>query len=126
MDTGQIVTIAVTALITSVVTSLVNASVNNTFGRKMLRKMDEGEAKRDAARVEQAKWREAIDGGVCSLLRSQLIHEHRKWTQRGYCPLESKEYVQHTYDSYHNLGGNDIGTSMYNDLMNLPTNEGLE
>ncbi len=116
----------VTVIVTALITATVSAVISNTLGRNVLKKMDEGERKRDEARAEQATWRESIDSGIRSLLRSELIHEHRKWVERGYCPLESKEYVQHTYESYHNLGGNDIGTAMYRDLMELPTNEGLE
>ena len=101
------------------------------------RRLDRFDAKREEAKVEQRNRAEeharierensneqrSIAKGVRSLLRSELIHEHRKWMSAGSCPLESKEYVQHTYDAYHNLGGNDIGTSMYQDIMGLPTKE---
>ena len=36
--------------------------------------------------------------------------------------METKEYVSRTYDAYHNMGGNDIGSAMYHDLMELPVN----
>lgn len=101
------------------------------------RTLDRFDAKREEARVEERTRAEkrarlerensdeqrSIAKGVRSLLRSELIHEHRKWMDVGSCPLESKEYVQHTYDAYHGLGGNDIGTSMYQDIMGLPTKE---
>lgn len=98
--------------------------------RYLGRMLDGFDQKREDARLEQERESErteahqtAIEKGMRSLLRAELIHEHRKWHNKGYCPLESKEYVQHTYEAYHGLGGNDIGTSMYHDIMKLPTKE---
>lgn len=90
------------------------------------RRLDRFDANRDERaklEIETNREQRSIAKGVRSLLRSELIHEHRKWMAAGSCPLESKEYVQHTYDAYHGLGGNDIGTSMYQDIMGLPTKE---
>lgn len=86
-------------------------------------KLDDLARRRESERITIEMHDAAMEKGMRSLLRAELIHEHRKWTGKGYCPLESKEYAQHTYEAYHELGGNDIGTSMYHDLMALPTNE---
>ena len=84
-------------------------------------KLDDFDKKREDARYKTEIHDEAMEKGMRSLLRAELIHEHRKWMAKGFCPLESKEYAQHTYEAYHCLGGNDIGTSMYDDIMHLPT-----
>ncbi len=84
------------------------------------RKREEARARQEEEMQRNAEWRRAMTGGMRSMLRSELLHEHTKWTKRGYCPLESKEYAQRTYESYHSLGGNGIGTSMYEDIMALP------
>jgi hypothetical protein len=97
--------------------------------KRALGKMLDGfDAKRDEARIEQEQYHnrreqeyDAIRKGIRSLLRTELIHENRKWVKLSYCPLASKEYVQRTYEAYHALGGNDVGTAMYEEIMNLPT-----
>ena len=38
----------------------------------------------------------------------------------GYCPLNIKESLHREYISYHNLGGNDIATLLYEETMELP------
>jgi hypothetical protein len=100
--------------------------------RGLSRKLDDFDRKRDDARRERTERarraeqrQEAIECGIRSLLRAELIHEHRKWAKRGYCPLESKEYVERMYEAYHGLGGNGVGTGLYTELMELPTEEGV-
>lgn len=88
---------------------------------RVLKKLDVFDAKREEARKENELRQNAMERGIRSLLRAELIHCHAKWMPRGMCPLETKEYIQRTYDAYHGLGGNDIGSAMYADLMALPT-----
>lgn len=58
--------------------------------------------------------------GMVSLLRAELIRQHDKWTERGYCPIYAKEAAQANYDAYHKLGGNGVITKLYQDVMALP------
>ena len=90
---------------------------------RVLAKLDAFDAKRDEARKENEKRQNAMERGIRSLLRAELVRAHSKWMPRGYCPLETKEYVSRTYDAYHGMGGNDIGSAMYHDLMELPTKQ---
>ena len=53
----------------------------------------------------------AMQSGLQSLLRAEIIRQHEKYTDRGYCPI---------YESYHLLGGNGVITDLYNDLIALP------
>ncbi len=58
--------------------------------------------------------------GVCCLLRAEIIRQHDKWTEREFCPIYAKEALKKTYSAYHNLGGNDVATKLYEEVMNLP------
>ncbi len=58
--------------------------------------------------------------GVCCLLRAEIIRQHEKYTERGYCPIYAKEALKKAYSAYHNLGGNDVATKLYEEVMNLP------
>lgn len=111
------------ALLSQLVTitcSIGSAVIVAAINRKTSKRIDEGESRRDEERREQ----DAMRAGVRSLLRSELVRAHRDYCERKGCmSLEDKEYVQRTYDSYRDLGGNDIGHSLYIDLMQLPIKE---
>jgi hypothetical protein len=67
-----------------------------------------------------------MTSGVRSIIRAELVRAHREWVEeKGYITLEAREYVQRTYESYHALGGNGVGTTLYNDLMALPIREDI-
>lgn len=76
------------------------------------------------------KWRKgvkrekALDEGVQSLLRNQLIEYHDKYVSRGYCPIYVKESARRSYEAYHELGGNGVVTKLFEDIMALPEEEG--
>lgn len=62
----------------------------------------------------------AVEDGVQSLLRAEIIRQHEKSTERGYCPIYAKDAVRREYEAYHALGGNGVITDLYNDIMSLP------
>ena len=66
------------------------------------------------------KRQDAIELGLQSLLRAEIIRQHEKWEEKHYCPIYAKEALKRTYDSYHLLGGNDVATGLYNKTMGLP------
>ena len=113
--------------IVAAIAAIITPTVVFVMQRATAKKLDAFDQKREDARVEReaeerrtAEWQEAMTGGMRSMLRAELLHEYNKWTDKGYCPMESKEYVERTYSSYHALGGNGLGTSMYNEVMALP------
>lgn len=113
--------------IVAAIAAIITPTVVFVMQRATAKKLDAFDKKREDARVEReaeerrtAEWQEAMTGGMRSMLRAELLHEYNKWTDKGYCPMESKEYVERTYSSYHALGGNGLGTSMYNEVMALP------
>lgn len=64
----------------------------------------------------------AIEDGLQSLLRSEIIRANDKYTSQGFCPVYGKEALKRSYEAYHALGGNDVATKLYNDVMGLPEN----
>lgn len=62
----------------------------------------------------------AIEEGVQSLLRAEIIRAHDKYMGQGYCPVYAKEALRRVYEAYHTLGGNDVATKLYEDVMKLP------
>lgn len=110
-------------LVASGVTMVVNivvAVIVAVITRRTNRAIEHGERERDNTRSEN----EALRAGVKSLLRSELVRAHREYAQQdGYLTLEEREYVQHTYDAYQGLGGNDVGHRLYAEIMELPTHD---
>ncbi len=62
-----------------------------------------------------------IKNGLQCLLRVKIIETHDKYIERKYCPIAIKESTVRLYKAYHALKGNDVATSLYNELMSLPT-----
>ncbi len=54
----------------------------------------------------------AIKAGLVALLRTHIIQECDKCTDRGYVHLYNLENVNDMYEVYHSLGGNGTITSM--------------
>ena len=73
-----------------------------------------------SALVAHFKKKSALEDGVQCLLRAEIIKAHDKYTERGYCPIQMKEALSKEYQAYHNLGGNDVATNLYNEIMRLP------
>ena len=72
-------------------------------------------------KLQEEKTRnEAIAEGVQSLLRESLVDGYNKYQDKGFCPIYAKESVKKVYAAYHNLGGNDVATSLYHKLLAMP------
>ena len=63
----------------------------------------------------------SIRTGLQCLLRAEIIRCYDKYTERGRCPPYAKEALTRECKSYHALGGNDVATELYNELMELAT-----
>lgn len=61
-----------------------------------------------------------------ALLRQALYDSYNKWSERGYCPIYAMEVTKRIYEQYHALGGNDVGTELYERLKELPTEQSSE
>lgn len=69
---------------------------------------------------EEQKKNEAIAEGVQSLLRESIVTNYNRYHDKGYCPIYAKESIKKVYQSYHNLGGNDVATGLYKQLLEMP------
>lgn len=71
--------------------------------------------------IKKVKEQEAVKEGLVALLRQSLYDAYNKWSERGYCPIYAMEVSKRIYEQYHALGGNDVGTELYERLKELPT-----
>lgn len=62
----------------------------------------------------------ALEDGLQCLLRAEIIRSHEKYTSRGHCPVYGREAIERAYKAYHALGGNDVATALYEEVMHLP------
>jgi hypothetical protein len=69
----------------------------------------------------QRKRQTALENGVQCLLRAEIIRNHDKYMERRHCPIYAKEALKRAYTAYHALGGNDVATRLYDEVMELPT-----
>lgn len=69
------------------------------------------------------KHNDAEEEGIQCLLRAEIIRNHEKYKERGYCPIYAKEALKRAYHAYHELHGNDVATQLYKELMALPTSQ---
>ena len=66
---------------------------------------------------EEKSRNEAIAEGVQSLLRESIVNSYNKYQDKGFCPIYAKESIRKVYLAYHNLGGNDVATNLYNNVL---------
>ena len=69
---------------------------------------------------QQNKTLDLIATGLVALMRSELVREHDHYMKAGHMPTSAKDSMQRMYNIYLTLGGNDVGTKMHQDLINLP------
>lgn len=69
---------------------------------------------------EERSRNEAIAEGVQSLLRDSIVANYNKYQDKGYCPIYVKESIKKVYEAYHRLGGNDVATSLYRKILDMP------
>lgn len=69
---------------------------------------------------EEKKQNKAIAEGVQSLLRESIVTSYNKYTEKGFCPIYAKESIKKVYTAYHNLGGNDVASSLYKKVLEMP------
>lgn len=75
---------------------------------------------------EEKEQNKAIADGVQSLLRENIVSSYNKYSDRGYCPIYAKDSIKKLYTAYHNLGGNDVATSLYKKILEMPEEERVD
>jgi hypothetical protein len=85
---------------------------------------DEKEQREKKAQEDQKARMQAIEDGVCCLLRKELIADHEKWMDRGYITPKALDNGLSMYDAYKGLGGNGMIDHMKEEIEELPIKEG--
>ena len=67
------------------------------------------------------KKNDAVTDAVCSLLRTEIIRQYEKYSEKGFFPIYAREPLKMAHDSYTALGGNSVATELYNRTVDLPT-----
>ena len=73
----------------------------------------------DRLKLEHDK-NEAVAEGVQALLRESIVSNYNHYLEKGYCPIYAKESLKKVYHAYHNLKGNDVATSLYKKVLDMP------
>lgn len=75
---------------------------------------------------EERRKNEALMLGVQSLLRESIVGNYNKYHDKGFCPIYAKESIKKAYAAYHNLGGNDVATKLYEKILDMPEEENVQ
>lgn len=67
----------------------------------------------------QKKDRDANTKGTMMLLRVQMIEYHDKYMQLGHIPTYAYQNFVEMYEAYHAMGGNGLGTQMFEEIKTL-------
>ena len=76
---------------------------------------------RRVGKEKAAEENELFKSALRALLRSELMRTHHHAMRDGHASTLDKEIMERTYQSYHNLGGNGIATTLHDEMMALPT-----
>ena len=68
----------------------------------------------------------AVKLGVQAMLRSQMIDDYNKYTERGYAPIYARDNFENCYQRYHALGANGVMDDIHEKFMQLPTRPPVE
>ena len=99
----------------SAVFNAVTAKRNQNEARRLA-----DETRQALDNAQSAQHAKLIENGLQCLLRAEIIRVNEKYMPKKYCPVYVKESYKRAYDAYHQLGGNDVATRLYNEVMELP------
>lgn len=63
----------------------------------------------------------AVKLGIQALLRSQMINDYNRWSEKEYAPIYARENFESCWQQYHNLGANGVMDDIHEKFMDLPT-----
>ena len=76
--------------------------------------------KRIVLEQEEKERNQAIEDGLRSVLRLQILDNYEKAKNDGKISVSRKEAIDSAYKSYHALGGNGTVTQIHNEIMEMP------
>lgn len=62
----------------------------------------------------------ALKLGIQALLRSQMIAEYNKYSEKGYAPVYARENFENCWKQYHSLGANGVMDDLHEKFLKLP------
>ena len=71
--------------------------------------------------IGQIKSIKALKRGVQALLRTQMINDYNKWSERMYAPLYARQNFENMWVQYDALGDDGVMEDLHTKFLNLPT-----
>lgn len=65
----------------------------------------------------------ALKLGIQALLRSQMIADYNKYSEKGYAPIYARENFENCWKQYHSLGANGVIDDLHEKFLDLPVRE---
>lgn len=62
----------------------------------------------------------ALNLGLQALLRSQMINDYNRWSEKEYAPIYARENFENCWQQYHNLGANGVMDDLHEKFTLLP------
>lgn len=64
---------------------------------------------------------EAVKLGLQALLRSQMISDYNKYSEKGFAPVYTRDNFENCWKQYHSLGANGVMDDLHEKFLDLPT-----
>lgn len=64
---------------------------------------------------------EAVKLGLQALLRSQMISDYNKYSEKGFAPVYARDNFENCWKQYHSLGANGVMDDLREKFLDLPT-----
>lgn len=62
----------------------------------------------------------ALKYGIQALLRSQMIADYNKYSEKGYAPIYARDNFENCWKQYHSLGANGVIDDLHEKFLELP------
>lgn len=64
---------------------------------------------------------EAVKLGLQALLRSQMISDYNKYSEKGFAPVYARDNFENCWKQYHSLGANGVMDDLHRKFLELST-----
>lgn len=91
--------------------------------KKVIEEQERIRLENERAAQERARHDRIMGEAMQAVLRNNIVAVHNRYIPMGLMPIHEKSALEHTYKSYHELGGDDVATTLYKQLMELPDEE---
>jgi hypothetical protein len=62
----------------------------------------------------------ALKYGIQALLRSQMIADYNKYSEKDYAPIYARDNFENCWKQYHSLGANGVMDDLHEKFLELP------